>query len=192
MWLLVERFTIFPLVVMGTNPLVVGGVDFPDLLAIGTVFGYCLHSAAILVEDGVGGVGAMAFFGQLDGSLFLEFDNLCSVLQDMDCLPATATLSSCRTICKSAVDIGTEISLFCRHIDKLRQVRRYDRVTFLEEVQVSVRMTQYTKEVAIADKEMDYTAIVFMGVGLVEGDQPDGSYGLCFYRFQHWQLGSAC
>ena len=92
MWLFVERLTILPLVVMGTKALVVSGVDFPNLLAVGTVFSYRLHAAAILIEDCIGGVWAMAFFGQLDGSLLLEFDDLCPVFQDMNCLPATAIL----------------------------------------------------------------------------------------------------
>ena len=63
MWLLVERFPILPLVVMGSKALVVGGMDFPELLAVGPVFGNGFYTTAVLVEDGVGGVGAMAFLG---------------------------------------------------------------------------------------------------------------------------------
>ena len=65
MWLLIERLTILPLVVMGTKPLVVGGVDFPNFLAVGPIFGYCLHSTAIFVEDGVSRIGT-SLMGAMD------------------------------------------------------------------------------------------------------------------------------
>ena len=57
MWLLVERLTILPLLVLGSKALVVGGVDFPELLAIGPVFSESLYTGAILIEDGVSGYG---------------------------------------------------------------------------------------------------------------------------------------
>ena len=41
-------------------------------------------------------------------------------------------------------------------------------MTFLEKIQIVIRMTQDTKEVVVTDKEMDYTAIVLMGIGFVE------------------------
>ena len=71
MWLLVERFTILPFVVVGAKSLVIGGVNFPDFLAIGSVFGNSLHSTAILIKDGISGIGTMTFFRQLYGSFLL-------------------------------------------------------------------------------------------------------------------------
>ena len=115
MWLLVERFTILPLVVMGSKALVVGGMDFPELLAVGPVFGDSFYAGAILVEDGIGGVGAMAFFGQLDSSFLLEFDDFGPVFQYVDCLPATAFFRGSRSVCKTSVSSHGVISLSVRY-----------------------------------------------------------------------------